>query len=182
MHVADGVIVAGWVAFWIYWLAAAGGVKASRPRSSRFAGLRLVAIVLAVVLVRSHPFGSRGTTNDPWREAIGLALFAAGLGVAIWARRYLGRNWGMPMSQKVDPELITTGPYHRVRHPIYSGLLLAMIGTTIALSLYVLVVVAAIGLYFVYSAFMEERYMASRFPETYPAYKQSTRMLIPFIF
>ena len=86
------------------------------------------------------------------------------------------------MTQKEHPELVTTGPYHRVRHPIYTGLLLALIGTSIAVSLYWLVAVVAVGAYFVYSAFAEERFMASRFPDTYPGYKRSTRMLIPFIF
>ena len=86
------------------------------------------------------------------------------------------------MSRKVDPELVTTGPYHAIRHPIYSGIILAMIGTTIAVSWYWLIAVVLLGAYFIYSAAMEERYMAGRFPDTYPGYKQSTKMLIPFIF
>jgi protein-S-isoprenylcysteine O-methyltransferase Ste14 len=105
----------------------------------------------------------------------------AGLGLAVWARLYLGRNWGMPMSEKVDPELVTTGPYRQVRHPIYSGIILAMIGTTIAVSLYWLVGVLLLGAYFLYSAFVEERMMAGLFPDSYPEYKRSTKMLIPFI-
>ena len=64
------------------------------------------------------------------------ACFVLGLALAVWARVYLGRNWGMPMSRRADPELVTTGPYRRVRHPIYSGLILAMAGTAIAVSLY----------------------------------------------
>jgi protein-S-isoprenylcysteine O-methyltransferase Ste14 len=88
----------------------------------------------------------------------------------------------MPMSQKVDPELVTTGPYRKVRHPIYSGIILAMIGTTIAVSLFWLVAVIVTGAYFIVSATVEERYMAERFPDSYPEYKRSTKMLIPFIF
>ena len=86
------------------------------------------------------------------------------------------------MSEKADPELVTTGPYSIVRHPIYSGIILAMVGTTIAVSAYWLVAVFLLGAYFIYSAAMEERYMAELFPEAYPRYKQSTKMLIPFIF
>jgi protein-S-isoprenylcysteine O-methyltransferase Ste14 len=104
-----------------------------------------------------------------------------GLALAIWARVYLGRNWGMPMSQKADPELVTAGPYSSIRHPIYSGIILAMIGMTIAVSLYWLVAVVAIGAYFLYSAIVEERSMARLFPDSYPEYKRSTKMLIPFI-
>ncbi len=77
---------------------------------------------------------------------------------------------------------MTTGPYHRVRHPIYSGIILAMIGSAVAVSLYWLIAVALLGGYFIYSAVMEERHMTGQFPDTYPAYKQSTKMLIPFIF
>jgi len=75
-----------------------------------------------------------------------------------------------------------TGPYRSIRHPIYSGIILAMIGTTIGVSLYWLVAVGLLGAYFVYSAVVEERYMAGRFPDSYPEYKRSTKMLIPFIF
>lgn len=88
----------------------------------------------------------------------------------------------MPMSRKDDPELVTSGPYRTVRHPIYSGILLGAVGTAVAVSLYVLVLAAVMGAYFVYSAVMEERWMAEHFPDTYPAYKRSTKMLIPFIF
>jgi protein-S-isoprenylcysteine O-methyltransferase Ste14 len=87
----------------------------------------------------------------------------------------------MPMSQKVDPELVTAGPYSRVRHPIYSGIILAMVGTTIAVSLYWLVAVVVMGAYFLYSAMVEERSMGRLFPDSYPQYKRSTKMLIPFI-
>ena len=88
----------------------------------------------------------------------------------------------MPMSEKADPELVTTGPYSAVRHPIYSGIILAMIGTAVAVSVYWLVAVVLVGAYFIYSATREERYLADQFPDTYPKYKQSTKMLIPFIF
>jgi protein-S-isoprenylcysteine O-methyltransferase Ste14 len=60
--------------------------------------------------------------------AIGAVLFACGIALAVWARLHLGRNWGMPMTQRAEPELVTSGPYRFVRHPIYSGLLTAMLG------------------------------------------------------
>ena len=128
------------------------------------------------------PRPGRGLSSNPWLQGIGLAIFVLGLALAIWARVYIGRNWGMQMSQKADPELVTTGPYRSIRHPIYSGIILAMIGTTIAASLYWLVAVVLIGAYFTFSAITEERFMASSFPETYPEYKRSTKMLIPFVF
>ena len=142
----------------------------------------LIVILVILLLVRAGVLKGQEAISDPWLQGIGLAVFLLGLALAIWARVYLGRNWGMPMSQKADPELVTTGPYGSNRHPIYSGIILAMIGTTIAVSLYWLVAVVLLGAYFVYSAIAEERFMASRFPDSYPEYKRSTKMLIPFIF
>lgn len=86
------------------------------------------------------------------------------------------------MATMADPELVTSGPYRLIRHPIYSGLLLALLGTAVALSWFWLIVAAAAGIYFIYSATVEERTMAAAFPETYPAYVRSTKMLIPFVF
>jgi protein-S-isoprenylcysteine O-methyltransferase Ste14 len=182
MHVVDVVILVGWVAFWIYWLAKSVGVKAGQSSSTRSIGIRVAVILLILLLVRTRALKGHTVTGNPWLQGLGLAVFLAGLGLAIWARVYLGRNWGMPMSQKADPELVTTGPYRRVRHPIYSGIILAMVGTTIAVSVYWLVAVLLIGAYFVYSAFNEERFMASAFPNSYPEYRRSTKMLVPFIF
>ncbi len=85
------------------------------------------------------------------------------------------------MSEKIDATLVTTGPYRYIRHPIYSGIILAMVGTALAVTIYWLVAVAVLGTYFVYSASVEERIMVRLFPATYPAYKKSTHMLIPFI-
>jgi protein-S-isoprenylcysteine O-methyltransferase Ste14 len=182
MYVVDFVIFAGWVAFWIYWLVASIGVKAGRTRWTRFAGVRVGVILVILLLLRARAFKGHAAVSDPWLQGIGLAVFLLGLALAIWARVYLGRNWGMPMSQKADPELITTGPYRRIRHPIYSGIILAMIGTTIGVSLYWLLAVVLLGAYFIYSAVMEERFMAGRFPDSYPEYRRSAKMLIPFIF
>jgi protein-S-isoprenylcysteine O-methyltransferase Ste14 len=182
MGAIDIVIGAGWVAFWIYWLAASASVKAGRTRWTQFAGFRVAIILIALLLLRLRVFRGHAVTHDPWLQVIGLVIFVLGLALAIWARVYLGRNWGMPMSEKADPELVTTGPYSKIRHPIYSGIILAMIGTTLAVSLYWLVAVVLVGAYFGYSAVMEERYLAGRFPGAYPQYKKSTKMLIPFIF
>jgi len=181
MHVVDIVILVCWLAFWVYWLAASAGAKAGRTRWGQFAGTRIGIILLVLLLLRVRVFKDHAVTTSPWLQGVGLAVFLLGLALAVWARVYLGRNWGMPMSQKDDPELVTSGPYHRVRHPIYSGIILAMVGTTVAVSLYWLVAVVVLGAYFVYSAVVEERSMARLFPDSYPAYKRSTKMLIPFL-
>jgi protein-S-isoprenylcysteine O-methyltransferase Ste14 len=183
VHAVAVVILVLWIAFWIYWLAAATDIKGGRTRWGRFVGVRVVLVLLALLLIRSRAFkGAQTITKDPWLQAIGLVGFLSGLALAIWARRYLGRNWGMPMTEKVDPELVTTGPYSQVRHPIYSGIILAMIGTAVAVSWFWLLAVILLGAYFVYSAVNEERYIAGLFPDTYPAYKCSTKMLVPYVF
>lgn len=183
MPVVAIIILVSWVAFWIYWLTAAVGVKPGQSsRSGSFVGLRVGVLLLILLLVRSRVFGGRSYTHNPWLQGTGLAIFVLGLGLAICARLYLGRNWGRPMSQKDEPELVTSGPYHTIRHPIYTGILLGWIGTTVAVSLYWLIAVVLLGAYFIYSAFTEERLMTNLFPEAYPEYKRSTKMLVPFIF
>jgi protein-S-isoprenylcysteine O-methyltransferase Ste14 len=187
MSVVDVVILVGWVAFWLYWLAASAGVKAGKNRWTRFAGVRVALILLVLLLLRLRVFSryaghaGHAAISDPWLQGIGLALFVLGLALAVWARVFLGGNWGMPMTQKADPELVTSGPYRTIRHPIYTGMLLALVGTTVAVSWYWLIAVVVLGAYFIYSAVMEERYMTERFPDSYPDYKRSTKMLIPFI-
>jgi protein-S-isoprenylcysteine O-methyltransferase Ste14 len=182
MQAVDVVIGVGWVVFWIYWLAASVGAKAGRTRWARFAGIRVAIILVIRLLLRLKVFKGHHTyTHAPWLQGIGLVIFVLGLALAVWARIYIGQNWGMPMSEKADPELVTIGPYSVIRHPIYSGIILAMVGTAVAVSLYWLIAVVLLGGYFVYSAAMEERYLAGVFPDTYPRYKQSTKMLIPFV-
>jgi len=181
MRAVELVFAVTWAAFWLYWLVAAFSMKRGRVRWSRELRIRAVIVVLVVLLVRFGAFRGHRLTTDPWRAALGLVLFALGLGFAVWARRHLGRNWGTPMAQKDEPELVTTGPYHLVRHPIYSGILVAGVGTAVALSWVWLTAVLIAGVYFVYSATVEERYMTERFPDEYPAYKRSTKMLVPFI-
>ena len=142
----------------------------------------VLIVILSSVLVRLGAFRGHGVHTDPLREGIGLVLFVAGLALAIWARMNLGRNWGTPMSQKDEPELVTTGPYRLVRHPIYSGILAAGLGTAVALSWWWVFAVGVAGIYFTYSATAEERFLMGQFPDSYPAYKRSTKMLVPFIF
>jgi protein-S-isoprenylcysteine O-methyltransferase Ste14 len=182
MYVIDIVIVICWAAFWIYWLVASVGVKSGRISWGRFAGSRVAIFLIILLLVRLRFFkGRHMVVGDPFLQGIGLAIVVLGLALAIWARGYLGRNWGMPMTEKANPELVTAGPYAAIRHPIYSGLILALLGTAVAVSLYFLIGFAVLGGYFIYSAVMEERYMAGIFPDAYPRYKQETKMLIPYI-
>lgn len=167
-----------WGVFWIYWLIAAFGAKqGARSRRARAPGL---VVIVSIVLLRAFNTGTLAVHN-PVVRILGMVLLVAGLGLAVWARIYLGRNWGMPMTEKAEPELVTSGPYRFVRHPIYSGLLLGFVGTALATNLYWLIGLAVVGAYFIYSATVEERLLTSSFPEAYPRYRAHTKMLIPFV-
>ena len=167
-----------WLAFGAYWfIAALSSKRGSRSPRSRLPGLLIVIVFVILRIVRPgtlavHPLAV---------QIVGLVLFLAGLALSVWARIYLGRNWGMPMTRKDEPELVTSGPYRFVRHPIYSGLLLAILGTTLATNLYWLIALAILGVYFVHSARVEERLMTASFPRAYPRYQATTKMLIPFV-
>lgn len=182
MRAVELVFEVGWAAFWLYWLIAAFSMKRGHVAWSRELRIRALLVVVVIVLVRLGVFRHHRLNSDPWLAAIGLVLFALGLGFAIWARVHIGRNWGTPMTQKEEPELVTSGPYRIVRHPIYSGVLVAGIGTAVALSWFWLGAVGVAGIYFIYSATVEERYLSRQFPDAYAAYRRSTKMLVPFVF
>jgi protein-S-isoprenylcysteine O-methyltransferase Ste14 len=179
MNALKTAIDVAWIAFWVYWLASAVGVKEGRGSRRRIplGGLTALSVV---VLVRVFRTGSL-SVHSVAVEAIGAAVFACGLAIAIWARVHLGSNWGMPMTEKAEPELVTSGPYRFVRHPIYSGLLVGLLGTAIATNPIGLIIVLVLGAYFYYAASVEEKNLTTTFPTTYPAYRARTKMLIPFV-
>jgi len=182
-----------WVVFWLYWfISATGSKKNVNRRISSGIYIRLGMIFVILILFK-YTHIQRGTdqqlfgSNIPEAikiiiRALGTILFLAGLSFAVWARRHLGRNWGMPMSEKAEPELITTGPYRYVRHPIYTGLIFAALGTAIAQGLYWSIVFIVFLVYFTYSAVHEEKYLTAQFGNKYLDYKRRSKMLIPFIF
>ncbi len=173
------VVAVAWIAFWVYWLISAWGVKRGSPRREGIP-LRILAAIVVIALFRVfHPAGLE--VHGTALAAVGAAVVLGGLGFAIWARVHLGRNWGMPMSLKEEPELVTSGPYRLVRHPIYTGILVAVVGTALAVNLLALLVAVIVAAFFFYSASVEERNMTAAFPTTYPAYKAQTKMLIPFV-
>ena len=181
MRALDFVIGIGWVVFWLYWLVEARNVKPGQNRWSRFAGARVALLIVIVLLFRFAGVGPHKATDDWWLVGVGVAVWAAGLALAVWARLYIGRNWGMPMTKREKPDLVTTGPYRYIRHPIYSGIILGLLGTALATTLYALIPVAVLAGLFIYSATREERFLAGEFPDAYPPYRARTKMLVPFL-
>jgi protein-S-isoprenylcysteine O-methyltransferase Ste14 len=168
-----------WIVFWIYWLVSAFNSKESVSGGwrTRLTGVSAVAVFLIAGVLR----GGSLAVHDWILGAIGTVLFVCGLALAVWARVHLGHNWGMPTTQRAEPELVTSGPYRFVRHPIYSGFLIAMLGTALVDNLLGLIVVVVMVAYFYYCGRVEERNLATTFPQAYPEYKGSTKMLIPFL-
>lgn len=179
MHTLRIGIAIAWGVFWAYWLVSAFGAKRSIA-SRRWRPVNGATALVVFLLVRVVRGGSLAV-HSPVLGAIGAAMFASGLLLAVWARVHLGRNWGMPMSQRAEPELVTSGPYRFVRHPIYSGLLLGLVGTALATDLLGLILAVLLGAYFYYSASVEEKNLTATFPTAYPAYRTATKMLIPFV-
>jgi protein-S-isoprenylcysteine O-methyltransferase Ste14 len=184
------LLIALWLIFLAYWVISAFGTKRtlSRRKWGREVGLRLIIIAIVLLALRvpivTHTLRhARGhiLTTDPRLGIAGVTLCALGVGLAIWARIYLGRNWGPPMSHKEQPELVTTGPYAFVRHPIYAGIILAILGSAVAETILWLIPLVVGGAYLFYSARSEERRMVQEFPDKYPAYQKRTKMLVPFL-
>jgi protein-S-isoprenylcysteine O-methyltransferase Ste14 len=179
MKALQNSIGIAWIFFWVYWLGSAFTAKASTRGVRRLplTGLTALSVFVVIRVFR----GGNLAVHSPVLGAIGAVLFVCGIGLAIWARVHLGRNWGMPMTQRVEPELVTSGPYRFIRHPIYSGLLLGLIGTALATNFLGLIIVVILGAYFYYAATVEERNLVVAFPAAYPAYREHTKKLIPFL-
>jgi protein-S-isoprenylcysteine O-methyltransferase Ste14 len=173
--------------FVAYWAIAAVGAK--RNASPRFLrggiGLRLIIIFLIAAVLQSPSLreflaqAQRSAGQSGILISTGVALCVVGFGLAIYARWHLGRNWGMPMSRKEQPELITSGPYAYIRHPIYTGLLLAILGSAIGANISWALMLIPVGAYFILSARQEESAMLQQFPQQYSAYMARTGMLVP---
>jgi protein-S-isoprenylcysteine O-methyltransferase Ste14 len=177
-----------WGAWALYWLISAAGNKATRRRESlgsRFAHV-LPGVAGGVLIAWRSPAWPGWLAARLWPRALlpvwlGLALLAAGLAFSVWARVRLGRNWSGTVTVKEGHELIRTGPYRYVRHPIYTGLLAAVLGTAITSG----TVRAALGLVLIVAALCfklrrEERFMSETFPEEYPRYRTEVPALVPF--
>jgi protein-S-isoprenylcysteine O-methyltransferase Ste14 len=189
MTIFQRIIPALWLVFAVYWGISALLAKRNVGRTPWWRQSALRGVVIALLAVAIHVFGKdhglRAAQSYQMHSAIlgaiGAALVLLGVGLAIFARVYLGRNWGMPMSRKADPELVTGGPYAYVRHPIYTGIIIAMLGSAIGLSFYWILPLIFFSPYFIHSARREEALMCEQFPAQYPDYMRRTNMIVPFV-
>jgi len=177
-----------WTAFWIIWLLWAFATKRTQSRESfrtRVPYLIFTVAAFFAMFSRDVAFGwmrRHILPREPWIANLGIAITAAGLLFAIWARAYIGRNWSGNVTVKVGHELIRSGPYRWVRHPIYSGIILALIGTAInrgQLRGAFAVVLLWIG--FTMKSRLEERVMIATFGAEYEEYQRTTGGIFPRI-
>ncbi|HTR82418.1 MAG TPA: isoprenylcysteine carboxylmethyltransferase family protein [Bacteroidota bacterium] len=177
-----------WFAYLIYWWAKSKNVKTTELIESAFSRrIRFMLIVCAAALLAFPriPLSFLDMHFIPLgvvRFWIGCALTVSGLLFSIWARNHLGQNWSQAVTIKKDHELVTGGPYALVRHPIYTGLLLAFIGSALALG--TLRGVLAVALIFVIlwnKLRLEEKWMRAQFGKSYESYAQRVAALVPFV-
>jgi protein-S-isoprenylcysteine O-methyltransferase Ste14 len=175
-----------WLALLAYWAVAAFHVRENQRAESAGSRLAVLAVVIVAFTILFGPWlrdswlGKRFVPNIPIVRYLGILLLWFGIGIAIWARYHLGEYWSARITIKVDHKLIDTGPYAYVRHPIYSGILTALIGTALAEGKW-RTVVAFLAILIVYflKARKEEGLLTGQLGETYREYKKRTGMLIP---
>jgi protein-S-isoprenylcysteine O-methyltransferase Ste14 len=175
-----------WVVFVAYWIIAArktNRTERKEPFIWRY-GVMCIEIVGFVILFDDHAdIGVLG--NKIFPRSIALMIFSvaltwAGIGLAIWARIHLGQYWSGRITIKEDHKLIRTGPYARLRHPIYSGLDLALIGSVLAINHWRCVVgVCVIILGFWIKARREEAMLAGQFGAAFDEHRRYTGFLLP---
>jgi protein-S-isoprenylcysteine O-methyltransferase Ste14 len=177
-----------WAVFVIVWIIGAFRAKRTVRRQSVVSRVGMVVAGIAeyyVLLWVARYFGFATRRFLPDLEVyswIGLLMTVAGVAFAIWARVTLGRNWSGWVTVKQDHTLIRSGPYGLVRHPIYTGLTFAVIGTAIfdgeIRSVILIVVIFSI---LIHKIKIEERFMTEQFGSEYTSYRQKTNALLPFV-
>ena len=177
-----------WLVLAAFWAVTA--VSAKRPLlmesvASRLYHVLFMSAVFALLFrhdARIGQLGLRVIPASPEAAYAGLALTTVGAAFAIWARSTLGGNWSATVTVKENHSFVQRGPYQLVRHPIYAGGLIAMLGTAVVYEeagCFIAVVLAFVGWWL--KARMEEEFMAQQFGEDYRRYQRSVKQLIPFV-
>ncbi len=177
-----------WLGFFAYWWAMSRNVKAAERLESMPSRFTRMALIVVAGLLLGLPRVPLQLLNEPvlppsalcfWS---GAAITAAGLLFSVWARQHLGGNWSQAVTVKEDHELIQSGPYGLVRHPIYTGLLLAFVGSAIARGEWRGLLATALMFVALWSKLrLEEKWMRAQFGESYENYSQRVSALVPRI-
>lgn len=182
----DGLVIRWtWLVLIATWVVLAFRAKRTVERRGQTRAIIVVAVALAIA-------GSLGSSTDAWRRplwfvtstlsVLATSLVVLGAAFAIWARVVIGANWSGTVALKEEHELVVTGPYRVVRHPIYTGLVAMGLGTVIMYCAPADVAIFALAAAVVLARIpVEDRLMAETFPEQYPAYRRRVKAVIPFL-
>jgi protein-S-isoprenylcysteine O-methyltransferase Ste14 len=171
---------------WLFGLLTAKPDARTQSLSSRILEIGLGSLAFSLVFTNYFRSGWTGLPFAPTSAitgAVGLFVVLIGVSFAIWARLQLGGNWSAAVSVKEGHTLIRQGPYTIVRHPIYSGLLLSLLGVAvIAGQVRGLLGVGVFFLALWLKSSMEERFMLEEFGAEYRSYQQRVKALVPYLF
>ena len=175
-----------WVLFGVTWLISALRSKRTKRRETVAQRLGYILPLVATFVLLSERWASHGwlgayllpaSENIEW---LGAVLVAFGIAICFWARWHLGSNWSGTVTLKEGHELIRTGPYRSIRHPIYTGILLALLGTAVQIGqIRALIALAVAWFSFYIKARREESFLAQEFGERFAAHLQHTGMFLP---
>jgi protein-S-isoprenylcysteine O-methyltransferase Ste14 len=182
------ILMALWGAIFVLWAISRFASKRTVATQDDWRGgaaVRLVSLGWLLTFSRGlhlGPLSSRFVPDTPETAYGGLALTIVGLVFAVWARVYIGRDWSAAVTLQEGHKIVRTGPYAIVRHPIYSGFMLATLGTAIALGpiagfVGTALVMGAWG----YKSRMEEKFLVEHFGAEYEQYRHDVKGLIPFV-
>lgn len=175
-----------WMVFLVYWFVSAlksKNVKRREPSVERMVYIGFMVVAYALMFndrLGVGWLGRRFVALSPEAGALGVGIAILGIAFAIWARRHLGANWSATVTLKEGHELIRSGPYRYIRHPIYTGMLTGLAGTALALGEYRGLLSLAIAVAsFYYKARKEERYLVQEFGAGFEEHAQRTGMFLP---
>jgi protein-S-isoprenylcysteine O-methyltransferase Ste14 len=184
----EQAVVIPWLVLALVWAITAASAKRSLRRestASRLYHLLLMTAVFALLFrpgMRPGQLGRRIVSSSPQIAYLGLGLTILGAVFAIWARSTLGTNWSASVTLKENHSFVERGPYRLVRHPIYAGLLLAMLGTAVVYAeagCFVALALAFVAWWL--KARTEEEFLTAQFGDDYRRYQRNVRQLIPFV-
>ena len=181
-----------WAVFGLYWVgvalrrkspAAEAPPRASEPHLFRVLRLSVLATTFALLFWQRLAIGFLGWRFVPALPALAYACFVltlAGLAVAVWARIHLGQNWSDRVGVQAGHQLIRTGPYAHMRHPIYSGVLLGVAGTALVVGEWrgAMAFLLLLANYAV-KARKEDRILAGHFGEGFVRHSRDAGFLLP---
>jgi protein-S-isoprenylcysteine O-methyltransferase Ste14 len=181
-------ILLPWSIWTIYWIATSKAVKVTTKREGAWSRLlQAIPLLLGGVLIAVPDRAAAAWAPDPGRlgamQFAGELILMAGLAFSVWARRHLGANWSVSVTLKEGHELVRHGPYRIVRHPIYTGCLLALVGSALICEQWRAPLGAAlIFASLAYKVRLEESWLTGYFGDTYQRYRREVSALIPGLY